>query len=363
MSLFAPKVTFVWSSNEEGLAIRLGTSKLWKKAQLLKAPQDVQRGYRRMQTLAECGEAEIRVVDDGIFISTCDAVRLDESTRELFHLPMRWQGGMRLKTESTPSLPGFIARLGLVDALIDVVWNWRLRGPILEIGDTHYLPSAAQFAALAAFKQWQDCPIKDEIANLSLLASLTEAHEEGCLIDLETYREQGMKIVRADEIAVNATEDPATGDLILCPLPKGNFPEVTVDEMDQRLAQLDGESPRKVIRVGKCIILLDDQQTSVARAVKARLRVPRNAREEFVKNSALWLSDNIFPDVPIEFSPRVTGIGEWKGGYMGAVNGEPEDWFGAKPEHSKAKSDPISAEDETDIDYDSEAEDEPASPG
>lgn len=347
MPLFTPNPNFIWSANDDGLALRFGTPKLWRKAAILKAPQDVQRGYRRMQMLAECGDAEVDEVDGGIFISTCDAVRLDESTRELFLLPPCWPGGMRLNTESAPNLPGFVARLGLVDALADVVWNWRLRGPILEVGDAHYFPTPAQFAALAAIKEWQRCPAKDELANLAMLASLREAHEEGCLIDLEAYRDEGANIVRADEITVHATEDGTTGDLILCPLPQGKFPQVTVEEMEQRLAHLDGETPRKVVRVGRRIILLDEEQTALARAVKRRSRVPRNAREEFQRDPALWLSDNVFPDVPVEFSPRVTGIGEWKGGYMGAVNGDPEDWFGAKPEPEKAKPEPASEQDQT----------------
>jgi len=135
--------------------------------------------------LAECGEADVRGVDAGIFVASADAVRFDGSTRELFQLPVYWPGGLRLKTESVPNLPGFVARLGLVDAVADVIWNWRLRGPVLEVGDDHYLPTAAQFAALSAFKAWKEYTGKSELDHLSLLASLREAHEEGCLIVLE----------------------------------------------------------------------------------------------------------------------------------------------------------------------------------
>ena len=340
MLLFTKPPDFIWSANNDGLAVRFASAKLWKKAQNLRASYEVQRGYRRMQVLAECGEAEVSDVDCGIFIATTDAVRLDETTRELFQLPPCWPGGMRLETESAPNLPGFIARLALVDALAGVVRNWRLRGPVLEVGDDYYLPTAAQFAALEAFKSWQERRSKDELDHLSLLASLREANEAGCLIDLEAYGNEGTAIVRADEILVHAREDQLTGDLILSPLPKGRFPEVTVEEVEQRLAQLDGDQPRKVVRVGKRIILLDQTQTAVARAVKERPRVPRTARAEYERNPAGWLSDHVFPDVPVEFSPRVTGIGEWKGGYIGAVNGDPEDWFGAKPEPDKSGNGP-----------------------
>ncbi len=346
MPLFAKYRDFVWSANSEGLAVRFGSAKLWRKAQTLKASHEAQRGYRCMQMLAECGEAEVSEVDGGIFIATADAVRLDESTRELFQLPPRWPGGMKLETVSVPNLPGFIARLALVDGLAGVMRNWRLRGPILEVGDDSYLPTAAQFAALAAYKAWQGCSPKDELDHLSLLASLREAHEAGCLINLEAYDDGRAAIVRAGEVTIHAIEDAATGDLILTPLPKGRFPDVSVEEIEQRLAQLDGDQPRKVVRVGKRIILLNEEQTSISRAVKARSRVPRDERSDFERDPARWLSDNVFPDVPVEFSPRVTGIGEWKGGYIGAVNGDPEDWFGAKPEPVKTKTDPASEEGE-----------------
>lgn len=336
MIFLREKPDFIWSSNEEGLAVRFATTKLWRLAQQLKASSTVQRTFRRMLTLAECGEAEVREVDEGIFISTSDVVRLDQETRELFQLPVSWPGGMRLMTESVPQLPGFIARLGLVDALTGLVWNWRLRGPILEVGESSYLPTEAQFAALFAFQSWKNCPAKDELENLSLLASLREAHEAGCLIDLEAYRAEGASVVRANEMTVHAKEDAATGDLVLVPLPMGLFEAPTAGEIEERIAQLDGGGSRKVIRVGKHLILLDEEQTAVARAVKSRSRVPREARADYERDPTRWLADNVFPDVPVEFSPRVTGIGEWRGGYMGAANGEPEDWFGAKPEPEKA---------------------------
>lgn len=340
MPFFTPRTDFIWSSNDDGLAVRFASQQLSQKAQQLKASSTVQRTYRRMLTLAECGEAEVNEVDEGIFISTPDVVRLDHETRELFQLPASWPGGMRLITESVPQLSGFFARLGLVDAPTGVVWNWRLRGPILEVGASSYLPTEAQFAALSAFQSWRDCPVKDEFENLSLLASLREAHEAGCLIDLEAYQADGANIVRADEMTIHAREDAATGDLILVPLPIGLFEAPTAAEVEERLAQLDGRGSRKVIRVGKRIILLNEEQTEVARVVKSRSRVSRKERSDYERDPARWLADNVFPDVPVEFSPRVTGIGEWKGGYMGAANGEPEDWFGAKPEPEKTLPEP-----------------------
>ncbi|MBP7948643.1 MAG: hypothetical protein KA004_03235 [Verrucomicrobiales bacterium] len=81
MLIFTTKSSFIWSANADGVAVRVAKQKLWKQAKLLKAPPEVQKGYRRMQLLAECGEAEVSEVDYGIFIAKDDAVRLDEITR------------------------------------------------------------------------------------------------------------------------------------------------------------------------------------------------------------------------------------------------------------------------------------------
>ncbi|MGV3660998.1 MAG: SNF2-related protein [Prosthecobacter sp.] len=336
MPFFAPSSTFVWSANEDGIAIRFEAKKQALKARQLKGTPLAQSGIRRMQMLLECGDAEVRSLDEGIFIHTPDAVRLDQDSRKIFELPPHWPGGMRLKTTSAPNLHSFYAQLALYDYTIGPVWNWRLRGPVLEVADQFYLPTAAQYAALAAFQAWHTAEVKDEIANLSLIATLRDAHGVGCLIDLEAYKEQGGVVVaNANELTIAAQEDTQSGDLVLVPSVLGDFPAISSDEIEKRIAQLAGQGNRAVLRVGKTIVLLDEVQTAQARAIVKRARVPKSERDEFESNPQRWLLDNVFPDIPAEFSPRVTGIGEWKGGYLGSAFGESEDWFGKQPEPEK----------------------------
>lgn len=327
---------FIWSVNTEGLAITFGDERQREKATRLAGSDEVQAGYRRMQMLAECGDAEVRAIDSGIFLRSDDAVRLDSETRDIFKLPPIWHGGMRLQTNSVPQLVDFNARLGLVGVATSVVWDWTLRGPILEVGESNYLPTAAQFAALAAYEAWSSTTLKDELTHLSLLASLREAHAEGCLIDLEAYGEaDGVVVAHANEVLVDVREDAATGDLILRALLQGRFPAINADDIEARVGQLRGDQRRAIIRVGKRIVLLDEPQTNQARAIVSRSRVAKAERESFESDPPRWLSDHVFPDVSFEFSPRVTGIGEWKGGYIGATLGEPLDWFGKQPELDK----------------------------
>ena len=173
----------------------------------------------------------------------------------------------------------------------------------------------------------------DELANLSLLATLREAREADCHIDLEAYRET--LIANARELSVDARPEGGSGDLILRPVVSGDFPALSADEIEQRLGQVSGDAPRAVFRVGKTIVLLDPTQTRQARALVERGRVPQAEVAAFHKDPSAWMAEHVFPDIETEFSPRVTGIGFWKTAYAGSMWEEGEDWFGKKPQPEK----------------------------
>jgi hypothetical protein len=282
---------------------------------------------------AECGQAKVRQVEEGIFIAAADVVRLDTETREGFLLPPPWPGGMRLQTESVPQSSNFTVRLGLVDPGAEVRWEWKLRGPILEVGAKSYLPTSAQYAALLAFLSWLRAGERDELANLSLLASLREAREAGCHIDLEAYRE--ILIANARELSIDARPKDGSRDLILRPILSGDFPGLSADDVEQRVGQLSGDAPRAVFRVGKTIVLLDPTQTRQARALVKRGRVPQIEVDAFHKDPSVWMAKHVFPDIQTEFSPRVTGIGFWNPAYAGSMWDEGENWFDKKPQPEK----------------------------
>jgi hypothetical protein len=325
---------FTWSANADGLAIRFSNPKRYANAKKGIADEAGQLGLIRMQMLAECGQAEVREVDAGIFIAAADAVRIDTETREGFLLPPPWPGGMRLRTESVPQAPSFAARLGLVDPGAEVRSEWKLRGPILEVGEECFLPTAAQYAALFTFQTWHNTGGRDELANLSLLATLREAREAGCHIDLEAYGETVI-VTNARELSVDARPEGASGDLILRPLVSGDFPALSADDIELRLGQMSGDAPRALLRVGQTIVLLDPTQTRQARALVERGRVPKAAVAAFQKDPALWMAEHVFPDIETEFSPRVTGVGFWKAAYASSMWEDGEDWFGKKPEPEK----------------------------
>lgn len=334
---------FIWSANENGLAVRFSSARRFQKARKGQGDNADLFAYIRMQMLVEPGDLDVEWVDNGIFLAAPDAVRLDPETREGFHLPPSWPGGFRMQTESVPHEADFRVRIALVDATAYPHWNWRLRGPILEAAGENFLPSAEQYVALKALTDWRQIEERDEFANLSLLASLREAWRAGCRIDLETYRDH--PIVEPVDISVDVRKDE-NGDLVLRPAFEGDFPAPEPDEIEQRYGQLEQEGDRAILRVGSTIILLKPDQTRIARAIAKRGRVARSQKKEFEKNPSKWLADHVFPDEDAEFSPRVKGIDAWTPGYLGAGWEESEDWFPKKAGSPPSAREPTPGEEE-----------------
>ncbi|MEY4568992.1 MAG: hypothetical protein RLZZ398_431 [Verrucomicrobiota bacterium] len=106
----------------------------------------------------------------------------------------------------------------------------------------------------------------------------------------------------------------------------------------ERLGQLDGGGTQAILRIGPLIIVLDETQTEQARGIARTSRVPQQQSNSFRKDPAKWLAENVFVHGVVEFLPRVIGIGEWSGGYLGAAGelGEKIDWFDKKPEPEPA---------------------------
>ena len=329
MTLFTAKKQFQWTRNDDGMAIRFTSAKDYRKTIEGKSSPELQLALIRMRMLAEEGRAETREVDCGVFISSSDAVRLDNETRECFDLPPQWPGGIRLKTDSVPQLERFSASIGLINPGVGICWEWKLKGPVLDVLGEFYLPSPAQYVVLLAYQNWKNSGARDELSNLSMLATLRGARKSGCQIDLETYNQ--IEIAHANDLTIDAKED-STGDLILRPIVHGDFPGMDPDQVEENFGQAQVENTKMMFRVGRTIVLLDEEKTAQFKALVGRGRVPQAQVPQFKENPGAWIADYVFPDIELEFSPRVTGIGYWKNAYAGAMWDESEDWFGKRPE-------------------------------
>jgi hypothetical protein len=357
MNLFQSNDLLGWSHDTEGLAVFFKRRGDYERASSGAGNPKVRKIYNRFQRLLECGDAGVESALGGIYIPAPDAVRLDPETRELFHLPPVWPGYFRLDAHSVPNLENFEAALRMVDIRGNTVSRWTLRGPVLEIGAERYLPDASQFTCLRAFEEWRGLAERRETDHLRLIHALADAAGHGCRVDVS----QAGKIspVTPAECCTDAEEQP-DGSLLLTPIPlvtglekllKTQCGESTDPNevyrffrkaiMD-RLGQLEGPGNEAVLRIGSVIIVLDEKQTAQARGIARSPRVPKQQKEAFQSDPGKWLAENVFVHGDVEFLPRVIGIGEWSGGYLGAAGelGEKIDWFDKKPEAETApKSD------------------------
>jgi SNF2 family DNA or RNA helicase len=126
-----------------------------------------------------------------------------------------------------------------------------------------------------------------------------------------------------------------TGGLILLPVLEGNFPQIDIEQIEERLSQLNRESERSIIRVGKTIVLLNDIQTRQAKALKEKGRLDKTQRIEFQRDPSRWLAENVFVGIPGEFSPRVLGLEFWTDLGLGPQDPSEIDWTIQNPEPEK----------------------------
>jgi superfamily II DNA or RNA helicase len=349
MNLFGTKKQLDWSCNDDGLAVYLTKKSDYERISSGHATGELEAISWLFERLLESGDASVERVKGGIFIGSHEAVRLDAETRERFGLPSRWPGLLRLETHSVPNLSDFDAALRLVDVEGRTRNDWKLRGPILEVGEDCYLPDSQEYACLSGFVDWRNRQSLSEVDHLRLIHGLASAAKQGCRVDLS--RADMVEVLVATECCVDAEVSP-DGSIFLTPIPlaKG-LPALIAAKCDkaadsvetfqtlkrqvsERVGQLDGESAEAVLRVGSAVVLLGEDLTAQARGIARNRRVPREQVAAFHRDPTRWMAENLFVHGEVEFLPRVIGIGEWTGGYLGAAGelGEKIDWFDKKPE-------------------------------
>ena len=316
------------------------------------------RIFGKFQGLLECGEADVEPTLGGIFIAADDAVRLDQETRDLFGLPPVWPGYFRLETHSVPNLNDFGAVFRLIDFRGHIIARWSLKGPILKVNEDCYLPDSPQFACLRAFEEWSLPEEKQEVDHLRFIHVLTEAANQGCRVDVSQAGH--IRPVSATECCVDAEEQP-DGSLLLTPVPlfsglaeiMGSLAGDTDDPkmiyehyrkaIMERLGQLECPGDQAILRIGSVIVILDEAQTEQARGISRASRIPADQKSAFRHDPTRWLANHVFVHGDVEFLPRVIGVGEWSGGYLGAAGelGEKIDWFDKKPEPERTEREKI----------------------
>lgn len=369
-----------WAQDDEGISIFFDSERAMAAARRGNGPALGIEAYARIEQLLESGKATAEATQGGIYLPAEDAVRLDAATRECFDLPSNWPGYLLLETHSVPNLNDFLAKLRLVDIGGHKIDSWKLRGGILGVGESCYLPDPETYACLLAYTEWNTAKNRVEGDHLRLLHVLTEAARRGCRVNASSAGK--INVVEAGEIAVDA-RDQSDGSISLTPVPmvegiagllgeddssvgdpEGRLKEY-VEKVERRLSQLDAEGEAAVLRIGSTIVLLSPEQTTQARSLVRKKRVPATEAANFRRDPALWLADHTFVHGDVEFLPRVIGIGEWTGGYLGAAGelGDKIDWFDKKPEPEKESKGGKASEGSADDSPATEDEEPPSPPG
>lgn len=208
-------------------------------------------------------------------------------------------------------------------------------------GGIEYLPNIQQFDLLENFNKWKNNSDKNtsENSNLMLLYSLTQAEKNGVNVKLGAYEDFDVELSKKLEIGFN--EDIKTGELILTPIPKGDF-KIDLDDLNKRLHQIKNSSKSSTIRTGKQILILNEEQTTQAKKILENRTISKEDKSKFLKNPIKYFTNDsgIFSDLGSDFMPRVIGIGEFEKKYSGFSEQETENWFdeeGEQDEKEKQK--------------------------
>jgi SNF2 family DNA or RNA helicase len=275
--------------------------------------------YLRMQMLLEEGVAQVGC--DGIILSAQECVALDADTRFIFTLPAPWPGTFKLHIQGLSRSPDFCVHLHLISPEGEYIRHYEFTPPFLSLGSNErYLPDVLQWQALAAVAQHQSLTQRSEYDNLATIHTLIQAATAGLALDSAAFKEFNTCVPQAVGLAL---EVQANGDLELLP----TFGQgLDLDAVQQRLGQLHPDGGAQSLRIGKTIVLLDEQRLHAAHEIIRKRHIPASQRRKFFAAPASYL-DAALVNLDAGFSVRVKGAGPFFHAYFGETDTFDINWF------------------------------------
>lgn len=259
---------------------------------------------------------------NGFSLDTLVAASLDNEQIEILELPSQFKG------EFTASIKGHSNNKGF-SVKVYPVFNGdqvpcRIKGALMEVGpNNRYLLDHPQLIAFQALEKHSMLPenLKESSDNLRLLASLQIAKRSGMNVDLSHF--ERINVEKAEEIGVLAKQ-LSDGSLEL-------FPSVGegLDEIENRLGQLDINSDGGVIRIKNKVVILDEERMSGVREVMYNRRIPSESVADFISSPSAFLDASLV-NLDLGFSVRVLGVGKIKHMDFGGLEQGNNDWFGVE---------------------------------
>ncbi len=277
--------------------------------------RSTQEQHLVLESLEEQGAA-IRL-PNGFMIRSADVLRLGEEEAELLGLPSRFPGRFRPEvTGNTTSDRFAVALRPELDGHLEPLSR---TGPVIRIGVTDYLLTLRALRAIEAVEHHQSLPKskRTEAANVRLVAELqsagaptrspAESSDEqirNIPLDLDLGHLQAFTTLQPGRVGLVIDENP-DGSLAVTPdLGEG----LDLDEMERRWHHLRPDQDEGVIRVGRQLVLLDEDRRKGVEDVLANPVIPAEQRDAFLRAPGDFFSPE-YVDTAISFGVRVSGIG------------------------------------------------------
>lgn len=308
-----------YTPDENGLLLAM-PAHVYNQARQAYASNLTLHQFLRMQMLLEEGLAEVR--ENGIYLLNEEVVALDSDSRHIFNLPPRWEGSFRLQTEGLSHTPGFSLALLLGTEDGESIRHYTLQGPFLKISESEiFLPDNLQWSALQSIARHQALQPAErtEYANLAAVHVLVEAAGKGLKISRAGFENLSTEVPESVGLAVELCPD---GSLELTPA----FAGCDQTAIQERLGQLNPEGQAQSLRIGKQILLLDEERLQAAHQIIRKRRIPASQRRRFLAAPGSYL-DAALINLDAGFSIRVKGVGPFMHAYFGETDANNINWF------------------------------------
>jgi SNF2 family DNA or RNA helicase len=266
-----------------------------------------------LNSILEQGLAE--KIPKGVYLSSENAVNLDDEHRRLFNLPSTWNGGFSVEQTGLTYDTNYKLQLKLLKENGDIERAFDLKGPILHLGTQTYLLDKHQFKVVDSINRHSKLKPeqKGEIENLLTIHEIFNAQKNDVQIEMPIF--SGLKPVKPEKIGVTMDVQD-NGDLELT----ANFGErIDPEIIKERLHQLGENKTSGSLRLEDKIIILDENHFKATQEIIKNKNISADQKEIFFKTPSAFLDSSLI-DLDLGFSLRVKGVGTFKHAYFGETD-------------------------------------------
>jgi len=277
--------------------------------------------YVHLQMLEEQGIATS--FPNGFNIPADQAIRLGEEFRELFGTNASFSGKYFIHIEGETFKASFTVKITPTRPDGREILNFKLKGGILQITpEEFYLLNEPNWTAFATVREHEALAPdqRTEHVNLATIQILQHAKKLGANIDLGHFNDFPIDKANAVQVAAEVAED---GSLRLAPTFNTGH---SAQEIASRLGQIRDASNVASLRIGKSIVVLDEQRLRGVREIIEHHTIPKHQVQEFFKSPQAFLDASLV-DLDTGFSLRVRGAVKFVHIPIGATDSKGVDWF------------------------------------